>query len=490
MNSGSFQHDYYEKLGIAPTSDLRVIRRQYRLLARLFHPDVNPSAEASIRFQEVQEAYDILGTTKKREAFDEWLEQGSRIRRPVTMNIALSPQSLSRDDQRQRVYALVDIGARTHTGKLSRTPLNVVLVLDRSSSMKGRRLYYVKEAARRILMRLSPHDYFGIVSFNDRALVVLPTSPASDIAVAQSAIDGLQVSGGTEMASGLRLGLQEAVKHHDTNALSHVILLTDGRTYGDEVAVLDLTERAVDQNIGITAMGLGSDWNDILLDEIAQKSGGKSNFIAEPNDAVTVFEDTLQQLQRTFARSARLHVNPGDGVSLLHAHEVAPGLREIPRTDNVLNLGGISADPSQRFLLEFAVDLPRRDVACVADITLRYQMMDDQMYYRHQRMAVVDVQKELIEPHPDDIYESAKRVAMLRMQERAWVMAEEGKRDHAAAELQRLASRLLDVGAPELANTTKKEAENIRQTGVLSDEGRMAIKYGTRMLALPAPMAR
>jgi hypothetical protein len=48
----------------------------------------------------------------------------------------------------------------------------------------------------------------------------------------------------------------------------------------------------------------------------------------------------------------------------------------------------------------------------------------------------------------------------------------------------------LEVGAGDLADATKKEAEQIRQTGMLSDAGRMTIKYGTRMLALPAPMRR
>lgn len=488
-NAMTFTHDYYEQLGIPPTNDLKAIRRQFRLLARLYHPDINPSKEAEKRFQEVQAAYDVLSDSKKRDTFNQWLLNGSNLRRPVTMGVQLSPVALSRQTQRQRVYGILEIGG-IGTTRLMRTALNVVLVLDRSSSMKGRRLYYVKEAARRILMRLSPNDYFGIVSFNDRAMVVLPTSPANNLAVAQTAIDGLTVSGGTEMASGLRLGLQEAVKNHTSNSLSHVIVLTDGRTYGDEAAVLDLATRAAEQNIGITAMGLGSDWNDVLLDEVAQKAGGRSNFIAEPNDAVAVFENTLQQLQRTFARNARLTLELGDGVSLIHAHEVAPGLRAIPRTDNELSLGGLAIEPSLKILLEFGVNLPPRDVALLAQFSLRYQLMEDGLFYRTERTAVLDVQDAPSDPHPPEVYEAAKRVAMIRLQERAWGMAEEGQKENAASELHRLADRFLEVGASDLAEATKKEAEQIRQTGMLSDAGRMAIKYGTRMLALPAPARR
>ncbi len=485
----SFTHDYYEKLGVPPTNDLKAIRRQFRLLARLYHPDVNASDEAHSRFQEIQAAYDVLSDTKKRESFNQWLLNGSNLRRPVTMGIQLSPVALSRQTPKQRVYSILEIGG-IGTTRLMRTSLNVVLVLDRSSSMKGRRLYYVKEAARRILMRLSPTDFFGIVSFNDRATVVLPTSSANNLAVAQSAIDGLTVSGGTEMASGLRMGLQEAIKNHSHNSVSHVILLTDGRTFGDEGAVLDLAARAAEQNIGITAMGLGSDWNDVLLDEVAQKAGGRSNFIADPNDAVTVFENTLQQLQRTFARNARLTLEPGDGVSLIHAHEVAPGLRPIPRTENELNLGGLALEPTLKILLEFAVNLPPRDVALLTQLSLRYQLMEDGLFYRTERTAVLDVQDAPSDPHPPEVYEAAKRVAMIRLQERAVGMAEEGQKENAASELHRLADRFLEVGAGELADATKKEAEQLRQTGILSDVGRITIKYGTRMLALPAPARR
>lgn len=180
----------------------------------------------------------------------------------------------------------------------------------------------------------------------------------------------------------------------------------------------------------------------------------------------------------------------GDGISLIQAHEVAPGLRAITRNDNELNLGGLAAEPSLKILLEFGVNLPSRDVTFLSQISLRYQLMEDSLFYRAERTAVMEVQDAPAEAHSREIYEAAKRVAMIRLQERAWSMAEEGHKDNAAAELQRLADRFLEVGAGDLAEATIREADQIRQTGVLSDAGRMTIKYGTRMLALPAPARR
>src|ERR1700738_2519634 len=66
------KHDYYETLGVARTADAEEIRKAYRKLARKYHPDLNPGDKsAEDRFKNVQEAYDILSDTKKRQMYDQ-----------------------------------------------------------------------------------------------------------------------------------------------------------------------------------------------------------------------------------------------------------------------------------------------------------------------------------------------------------------------------------------------------------------------------------
>src|SRR5436190_24080057 len=67
------KHDYYETLGVGRKAPAEEIRKAYRKLARKFHPDLNPGDKsAEDRFKNVQEAYDILSDTKKRQMYDQF----------------------------------------------------------------------------------------------------------------------------------------------------------------------------------------------------------------------------------------------------------------------------------------------------------------------------------------------------------------------------------------------------------------------------------
>src|SRR5437764_9246691 len=67
------KHDYYETLGVPRTADAEEVRKAYRKLARKYHPDLNPGDKSSEdRFKNVQEAYDILSDSKKRQMYDQF----------------------------------------------------------------------------------------------------------------------------------------------------------------------------------------------------------------------------------------------------------------------------------------------------------------------------------------------------------------------------------------------------------------------------------
>ncbi len=70
--------DYYEILGVTKNADEDAIKKAYRKLAKLYHPDVNKAPDAKAKFQEIQEAYDAINDPEKRKLYDEYGHAGPR----------------------------------------------------------------------------------------------------------------------------------------------------------------------------------------------------------------------------------------------------------------------------------------------------------------------------------------------------------------------------------------------------------------------------
>lgn len=72
--------EYYKVLGIAPDATLTEIREAYFRKVKIYHPDINPSPEAKEKFEEVHEAYKILGNIDRRVGYDRKYKESSRTR--------------------------------------------------------------------------------------------------------------------------------------------------------------------------------------------------------------------------------------------------------------------------------------------------------------------------------------------------------------------------------------------------------------------------
>jgi curved DNA-binding protein CbpA len=146
--------NYYVILRVDSSATEDQIRRAYRALAREYHPDVNKSPEADEIFQEVQEAYEILSDPDRRRTYDRLREaEGFDKSSAISLRATISHKYLLTGIEEQAAYVLLDIAPATDL-PASRLPLNLCLVLDRSTSMQGMRLQQVKEGTRQIIDRL------------------------------------------------------------------------------------------------------------------------------------------------------------------------------------------------------------------------------------------------------------------------------------------------------------------------------------------------
>jgi Ca-activated chloride channel homolog len=407
--------------------------------------------------------------------------------------------------EEQAFYALLSLVLRRNV-PLEPLPLNLCLVIDRSTSMQGARLHAVQEATRHIIDRLRSDDSLALVVFNDRADVLLPAQRNVDRAMVKAALSVVQPAGGTELLQGLGAGMREVVRGRTRTSLNHVVLLTDGRTYGDAQGCLDLARWAGEHQIGISPMGIGEDWNEDLLDEVAQLSGGRSDYIDTPRRVLEILDDAISHLTRVLARQVTLHIAPGAGVVVHEAFQVVPDIRRLstPATPVAPGasvgvepphvLGSLGAGQRRVVLVEFRIQDARPGRQPVAGIRVEADIPGRS---GDQASAMADLAVEMV-PHsgtagafrisssdiPNAIPNALAKVALLKMQERVSSDLAAGQLDDATQRLEALAVRLGAFGEMDLARSAVLEAGQLARTGVLSPEGRKKIRYGTRGLSL------
>jgi len=487
-----FKHDYYAILGIPPHASEQAIKQAYRQLARRFHPDTSGEDQAVERFREVQEAYEVLIDPQQREVYDHWRrQQGWDRPPPLILRLTPSQQILPCLGEPQLLYLLIELSASEQV-ESRRLPLNLGLILDHSTSMKGARLQQAKEAARYILEQMGPEDVLSLVAFSDHASLILPGRRGVDKAAARSAINSIRASGGTEILQGLKLGLEEVERWH-TGApggqISHLILLTDGQTYGDEAGCLELARYAGQKHIPITTMGIGSDWNEKLLDQVATLSGspGGSFYIDSSARIAQVFHERLQALGSTFAHSVSLSVHLGERVSLKEAFLVSPQINQLQFTDDRVLLGLLERHRPQAVMLELLIGSYGPGSHRLLQVAVEAQVptVGSQPVRARQELTLTfssDLDRR--ESVPTDIVTAMGKLVIFKMQERAMAEIEVGQIEAAVDRLKTMATRLLNLGETELARAALLEAGRLAHTGTLSSEGRKKIQYGTRGLSI------
>ena len=405
----------------------------------------------------------------------------------LTLQTTISHPVLKMSAQEQACYVMLDIFP-THNLPTSRLPLNLCLVLDKSTSMQGVRLQHVKEATRQIIDYLEPEDTFSLVVFSDRAEVLLPAQKNIDKARAKSVASTIQPSGGTEMLQGLLAGIKEIQTHRTENTVNHIILLTDGRTYGDEDDCRKQAEWAGLNQISLSTMGIGADWNEDLLDDMANASGGVSTYIDSPRKIVDTFKATIRELSTIVAREIILNINPTDGVNVHEAFQITPHIRRLEIAGNTSILGPLGTSGRKTILLELRIKGlsergERRLVRFAVEGDIRTQSSRQSWAWAEVKVEVSagpDIEVSI----PPIIITALGKLAIFKMQEKAMEDLARGNIIAATQRLETMATRLLNLGETELARAALLEAGRLSRTGHLSAEGKKKIRYGTRSLSI------
>ncbi|MBI1794206.1 MAG: DnaJ domain-containing protein [Chloroflexi bacterium] len=485
------QRDYYALLGILREASSEEIKRAYYEAAQRLHPDKNKLAGETEIFLEVQQAYEVLSNPKRRAQYDATLSKQETESPFIKHKLLYSRANLVHLDETQLIYVLMEIGPRDTNQKIPAPPLNICLVLDRSTSMQGDNIDVAKTATTQLMRSLRPEDIFSVVAFSDRAEVLIPAAYQSqnERTKLQSRIQMLQTGGATEIYQGLKAGFEEVRRGLDPKRINHIILLTDGQTYGDEQACLQLAEEAAQLNIGISGMGIGGEWNDIFLDALASRTGNNSSYISKSQDIQRLLIEKFNDLGNMFAEDVLLDFKKQDDIQINYAFRLHPEGGPIS-LENPLHLGPILQDTSLNVLFEFMVQpsASKADLVTLLDGSLKIiasarPTSIPPIRIKLEREAGATAKAD---PPPPVILSALARLTLYRLQERARQEASAGEYEQATRHLKNLAVHLLSQGEKSLAKTALLQAEQMERTQSFSRESGKEIKYGTRALLFSA----
>ncbi|CAN6302351.1 unnamed protein product [Urochloa humidicola] len=302
-------------------------------------------------------------------------------RGPLVVKTHVECSAVARDSSHDNFAILVHVKApgivhgdvaSASAGDAARAPLDLVTVLDVSGSMRRDKLALVKQAMGFVIDSLGPDDRLSVVSFSSAARRVTRLLRMSGIGkgLASEAVESLTAGGGTNIAEGLRSAAKVLGDRRFRNAVSSVILLSDGRdnynvrptrgsvtNYDVLVPSCFVPTGASDWSAPIHTFGFGHNHDAAAMHAIAEATGGTFSYIENEEAIQDAFAQCVGGLLTVVAQEARIDitsVHPGVSISSVKSGRYESHVDEDGRSASV-TVGELYADEERRFLLFLSV---------------------------------------------------------------------------------------------------------------------------------------
>ena len=386
--------------------------------------------------------------------------------------------------QPQLLYAYFE--ARPGVGGLAaRLPLNFSLVLDRSGSMSGPKIKQLREAVRTMIGRLEPADTVSIVVFNAHTDVLIPATTAENKAALLERVSRLEAGGGTTMAPAMRAGLAEIAKNLSPRAASRLIVLTDGQTTGEDDCRKE-ANRVAEAGVPLVALGLGTDWNEDLLLDVAQRTGelGDAYLVRQPDDVGPIFDQVFTQM-KVVAQELAFRLLLVQGVEARRVWQVTPLIKDITfgavRGRTVLFGLPELAESGAGFLVELLIPPRNPGQYRFAQAEVAYQVAGraGPQTARVDLTAEVTTDPNLARQVNGRVMNVVEKVTAFKLQTQALDDAARQDIANATRKLRAAHTMLLEQGETELARNALAEAQRLESGQGVSSEGRKTIKLSS-----------
>jgi len=285
------------------------------------------------------------------------------------------------------VFVVVDVNAQEVALK-ERLPMNLAVVIDRSGSMDSEhKLDHAKDAASFLVKNLTKSDLLGLVVYDSDVNVVTPSAPLAHPNTVLEQIRKLAPGSMTYIEGGLRAGATEVAKHLNAQQVNRVILLSDGLA---NVGVSDPRELGriarsfAAEGIAVTTMGVGLEYNEETMMQVAELGRGNYHFIGKPDQIPVVFAKELSELKAVVALDSTLDLSIPSWAKLETVYgydnvKVEGGHVAIP-------LGDLFSGDSRRITLRFSTNVGEGNLPF--DARVHYRPASDPTKNEHSSQAL------------------------------------------------------------------------------------------------------
>ncbi len=291
----------------------------------------------------------------------------------VTLRTQVDRPVLVADNRGETVVIQIEIEG-CEGRALERNPVNLAVVLDRSGSMTGRKLEQAKQAAHLLVDQLEGDDVFSLVMYDTEVDVLVPASRLGekkrDI---QRKIDRIQAGGSTALYDGVRTGGNQLREFLEKNRINRVLLLSDGIANvgpSSNREIANLGQKLAREDISVTTIGLGDDYNEDLMTALAEASDANYYYVADVEELPRVFQDELGELKSVVARDIEIRIECPVGIKpvriLGRPEPIETGTPEVA-------FGTLAGGQSRIVFLECLIEPGAKGkVSEIADITVRF----------------------------------------------------------------------------------------------------------------------
>ncbi|MBP6787129.1 MAG: VWA domain-containing protein [Candidatus Promineofilum sp.] len=358
---------------------------------------------------------------------------------------------------------------------------------------------YVAEALKVVLEQARPTDRLSVVAFAARAETVLPLTPGKEkrrLKPVIQSVGTLNLGDDTMMGAGMALSFQELQRGAAPEYATRMLLLTDGFTR-DHASCLAWTAQAAAAGYAISTLGLGTEFNEELLIPMAEQTGGRAHFVADPGRLPDVFRAELAAAQAVGFRRAELKLHLTPGVELRRVTRVKPALARVnpgPNTGGsyAIPLGDMEWDAPPAFLLELIVPARAAGEYRLAQAVLSSDPVGagratarTDLVGRFMAGAAADVDADA--PADARVMGYVERVVAFNLQTRALEEAAAGDVESATRRLHAAATRLLDMGETKLGRALQQQAEALEGRAKFDATATKELQYATRQLTRKLP---